>query len=201
MEVKRVLISLACLVASTLFVSGQVAIKTNVAMDALALPNAGIEVGLSKKLSLDVPVYYNPFDQVMFKEHNDKLFKVFMVQPELRYWFCDKFNGHFIGVHGMGGAFNTTGLDLPFSPFDDLIQGSKGGDQYRYKGEFWGAGISYGYQHIVSRHWSIEATVGFGYARLDYDRTLCQECAEMEDMPKKNYWGPTRAAINLIYVF
>lgn len=202
MELKRVLISLACLVASTWFVSGQVAIKTNVAMDALAMPNAGVEVGISKKLTLDVPVYYNPFDQVMWKERGDKLNKLFVVQPELRYWFCDKFNGHFVGVHGMGGAFNTTGLDLPFSPFDDLTQeGSANGKQKRYKGEFWGAGISYGYQYIFSRHWSIEATVGFGYARVDYKKYPCEECGELEEEGKENYWGPTRAAINLIYVF
>lgn len=60
MIVKRVFISLVCLVVTALSVSGQVAVKTNVAMDVLAIPNAGIEVGLSKKLTLDLPVYYNP---------------------------------------------------------------------------------------------------------------------------------------------
>ena len=119
MKVRRVFISLVCLVMTTLAVSGQVAVKTNVAMDALAIPNAGIELGLSKKLTLDVPVYYNPFKQVMWRVQEGKLFKLVMVQPELRYWFCDKFNGHFLGLHGMGGAYNTTGIDLPFSPFDD----------------------------------------------------------------------------------
>ena len=68
MKVRRVFISLVCLVMTTLAVSGQVAVKTNVAMDALAIPNAGIELGLSKKLTLDVPVYYNPFKQVMWRE-------------------------------------------------------------------------------------------------------------------------------------
>ena len=72
MTVKRVLISLACLMTTTLFAVGQVAVKTNVAMDALAIPNAGIEVGLSKKLTLDVPVYYNPWESVMWKNHHSK---------------------------------------------------------------------------------------------------------------------------------
>lgn len=53
MTAKRVLISLACFMATTLFAVGQVAIKTNVAMDALAIPNVGAEVGLAKKWSLD----------------------------------------------------------------------------------------------------------------------------------------------------
>ena len=109
MEVKKVLISLVCLMMLSAFtVMGQVAVKTNLAMDALAIPNVGLEVGISKKLSLDVPVDYNPWKQVMWKEQDNKLFKLFMVQPEIRYWLCDKFNGHFFGVHAMGGAYNTT---------------------------------------------------------------------------------------------
>lgn len=198
MTTRKVLISLACLIMTTLSATGQLAVKTNVAMDALAIPNAGLEVGLNKKLSLDVPVYYNPWKQVMFREQEGKLFKLFMVQPELRYWFCDKFNGHFLGAHAMGGAYNTTGLDLPFSPFDDLTGGNPNN---RYKGHFYGGGISYGYQHIFSRHWSIEATLGLGYAYVRYKKYPCKECAGMTDKGKENYIGPTRAALNLIYVF
>ena len=195
MEVKKVLISLVCLmILSVSTIIGQVALKTNLAMDALAVPNIGMEVGLSKKLSLDVPVYYNPSKQVMWKEQDNKLFKLFVVQPELRYWLCDKFNGHFLGVHAMGGAYNTTGIELPFSPFDDL------GDN-RYKGHFYGGGISYGYQYIFSRHWSIEGTIGIGYAYVRYKKYLCEACARKTDKGTENYFGPTRAALNLIYVF
>ena len=130
----------------------------------------------------------------MWREQEGKLFKLFMVQPELRYWFCDKFNGHFLGLHGMGGAYNTTGIDLPFSPFDDLAD-------FRYKGHFYGGGISYGYQHILSRHWSLEATLGIGYAYVRYKKYPCEDCKPMADKGTENYFGPTRAALNLIYVF
>ena len=77
-------------------------------MDAVAIPNLGVEVGLSKKLTVDIPFYYNPW-----KYSDNKMLKLVMVQPELRYWLCDKFNGHFFGFHLMGGAYNTTGIDLP----------------------------------------------------------------------------------------
>lgn len=194
MKMKRTVLSLVCLVVTALSASGQVAVKSNLAMDALAVPNLGLEVGLSKKLTFDVPVYYNPWDQVMWREQEDKLFKLFMVQPELRYWFCDKFNGHFLGVHLMGGLYNTTGIDLPFTPFENLAD-------YRYKGQFYGGGISYGYQHILSRHWSIEATVGLGYAYVLYQQHPCQHCKPMKEEGHEHYFGPTRAAINLIYVF
>ena len=194
MKAKRILISLVCLMAVSLFSYGQVAVKTNLAMDALAIPNAGIEVGLSKKWTLDVPVYLNPWKSVAWKSEENKLFKLFMVQPELRYWLCDKFNGHFFGIHGMGGVYNTTGIDLPFSPFDDL-------DSYRYKGQFYGGGISYGYQFILNRFWSLEATLGIGYAHVRYKKYPCENCPTMKEKGSENYFGPTRAALNLIYVF
>ena len=194
MNMKKTILSFVCLVVTALSASGQVAVKTNLAMDALAIPNVGMEIGLSKKLTFDVPVYYNPWKQVMWREQDGKLFKLFMVQPELRYWFCDKFNGHFLGVHAMGGAYNTTGIELPFTPFDDLANN-------RYKGHFYGGGISYGYQYILSRHWSIEGTIGLGYAYVRYKQYPCQSCQPMKEKGHENYFGPTRAALNLIYVF
>ena len=194
MNMKKTILSFVCLVVTALSASGQIAIKTNLAMDALAIPNVGMEIGLSKKLTFDVPVYYNPWKQVMWREQDGKLFKLFMVQPELRYWFCDKFNGHFLGVHAMGGAYNTTGIELPFTPFDDLANN-------RYKGHFYGGGISYGYQYILSRHWSIEGTIGLGYAYVRYKQYPCQSCQPMAKKDHENYFGPTRAALNLIYVF
>lgn len=194
MGLKKLFFSLVCLGASLQLSFGQVAVKTNVAMDAVAVPNLGMEVGLAKKLTLDIPVYYNPWRTVAWKNDDSKLFKLFMIQPELRYWLCDKFNGHFFGVHGMAGTYNTTGIDLPFSPFDDL-------DSFRYKGHFYGGGISYGYQYILGRHWSLEATLGIGYAHVRYKKYPCEDCSEMIEKDSKNYFGPTRAALNLIYVF
>ena len=61
MVIRRTLFVLMCLLASSLYMYGQIAVKTNVAMDAVAIPNLGVEVGLSKKLTLDVPMYYNPW--------------------------------------------------------------------------------------------------------------------------------------------
>ena len=157
--------------------------------DVVRIPNLALEVGLSKKVSLEVPFYYNPW-----KYSDSKQLKMSMVQPEVRYWLCDKFNGHFFGVHGMVGNYQTTGLDLPFSIFDDT-------DKYRYKGNFYGGGISYGYQFILGRHWNLEATLGIGYAYVTYKKYECKECGDMVEKSNKNYFGPTKAALSLIYLF
>ena len=186
--IRKVLIVLGYLLTST-FMYGQVAIKTNVPMDVVRIPNLGFEVGLSKKVTVDVPFYYNPW-----KFSDDKQLKLSMAQPEVRYWLCDKFNGHFFGVHGMVGNYHTSGIDLPFSIFDDT-------NQYRYKGNFYGGGISYGYQFILGRHWNLEATIGLGYAYVTYKKYECKECGDMVEKSNKNYVGPTKAALSLIYLF
>ena len=86
MVIRRFLFSLVCLLASSLFMYGQIAVKTNVAMDAVALPNLGVEAGLSKKLTLDIPFYYNPW-----KYSDNKMLKLVMVNIILlfltRVWY------------------------------------------------------------------------------------------------------------------
>ena len=74
------------------------ALKNNLLYDATTTPNLGFEVGLSKKVTLDVSAGYNPF-----KFNDGKKLKHWLVMPEVRYWTCEKFNGTFIGVHALGG--------------------------------------------------------------------------------------------------
>ena len=65
-----------------------------------------------------------------------------------------------------------------------------------------GVGIAYGYQWLLSRHWSIEAEIGIGYVYSRYDKYECPTCGDLlEDNQSHNYFGLTKAAINLIYVF
>jgi putative salt-induced outer membrane protein YdiY len=72
---------------------------------------------------------------------------------------------------------------------------------YRFEGQLAGVGISYGYHWILGPRWSLEAEIGAGYARLWYDKYPCRQCAKLLTNEKLNYWGLTRAGINLIYLF
>lgn len=189
MEKKRKLFLIVCLFASTLIYGQVVGIKTNVLMDITKTINLGAEIGLSKKYTLDLYANYNPWEK-----SKTKMFKMLAFQPEFRYWFCDRFNGHFIGIHAHGGVYQVAGIDMPWGVWDNL-------KDHRFKGNFYGAGISYGYQWIMSKHWNIEANIGIGYARVSYKKYICEECAELLEKSHKNYFGPTKAAISLIYLF
>ena len=52
----------------------------------------------------------------------------------------------------------------------------------------------------MDKRWSMEAEIGVGYARIDYDKYNCGKCGSKLDNGHKNYVGPTKIALNIIYV-
>lgn len=78
-----------------------IAVKTNVLYDALANVNLGLEVGLAPQWSLDVAGDFNAWTF----SHGSR-WKHWFVQPEARYWLCDRFAGHFFGAHALVGQYN-----------------------------------------------------------------------------------------------
>ncbi len=166
-----------------------VGIKTNLLYDATTTINLGAEVGLARKWTLDISGSLNPWK---FKE--DKKFRVWMAQPEVRYWFCERFNGHFIGGHLLGGQFDVSNVKLPFglakSVRDDRVQGW-----------YVGAGVVYGYQWVLSKHWNFEAAIGVGYAYLDWEKYKCGKCGTKLESSHSNYIGLTKAALSIVYLF
>lgn len=159
------------------------ALKSNIAYDAVGSFNLGAEFRVSPRLTLDVPLVYNPLS---FSDN--RKWKHFLFQPELRWWSCEPFNGHFFGLHTHYAFYNVGGV------------GSRWMKDYRFEGWLAGLGISYGYQWLLSSRWSLEASVGVGYAYMDYDRYLCRKCGAFRARDKMNYFGPTKAAISLIYI-
>lgn len=122
-----------------------------------------------------------------------------MAQPELRYWFCQRFGGHFVGAHLLGGQYNVghIGLKGTFlgTDFDGL-------NTNRYQGWGVGAGIAYGYAWPVAKHWNVEAEIGFGWVYTRFDKYPCADCgSKLANDKVHNYVGPTKAAINIVYLF
>lgn len=79
----------------------QVALKTNLLYDATTTPNIGVEMGIGKKQSVQLFYGLNPWK---FGHGDDmKYAKHWILNPEYRYWFCQRFNGSFVGIHAFGG--------------------------------------------------------------------------------------------------
>jgi hypothetical protein len=65
-----------------------------------------------------------------------------------------------------------------------------------------GAGVAYGYAWALSKHWNIEGEIGIGWAYSRYDRFKCSGCGKkIEEDKSHHYVGPTKAAVNLVYLF
>lgn len=187
---KFILILLGCALLYIPLSSQTVGVKTNLAHWAAGVtPNLALEFALGRKYSLEVGGGYNKFN--VFKE--DGKAHHWIVQPEARYWFCETFNGHFIGLHALAGQFNIGGIDIPIgrlSRFKD----------HRYEGTAYGAGLSYGYQWPIAQRWNFELNLGAGYVNIDYDKYPCIKCGSKLSSGSKDYFGVTKAAVSLIYL-
>lgn len=186
---RLILLTVLALGLSWTAAAQNVALKTNLLYWATATPNLGLEASIARKHTVQLFYGLNPW-----KPSNGKSLKHWVLQPEYRYWFCESFNGWFLGVHLMGGEFNAGNVELPFGLFDKL-------KDHRYEGWYAGGGITAGYQWPLSRHWNIETSLGVGYDYIQYDKFKCGVCGERFKSSHSNYFGPTKLAVSVLYVF
>lgn len=178
-----------CLVYATAY--GQsFAVKTNLLSAANGALNGGIEYAFSSKSSFDLSGSIRPWERSELSVN-----RYWMVQPEYRYWVCQKFNGSFWGVFLNGAQFNVGGKKMPFGLLPEL-------KEHRYAGWMVGGGVSYGYQLMLNHHWNIEASIGVGYEYIDYKKYRCPAvCAELEKVGRHHYFGPNKVSIGIVYIF
>lgn len=157
------------------------AVKTNVLeWAALGTINAGGEYAFTDHWSLEADVLWNPWT---FSRQRSA--ECWGVQAEGHYWLCRKYYGHYFGLHAQYGSYDC------------------GMWKYRYDGWLAGGGISYGYMLPIARKWRVDFNIGFGYNRMNYDKTAREYSygnVEMFGKEKRNYWGITRAGINLVFL-
>ena len=115
---KRILNIIIIILLSAICLTGtaqKIAVKSNLLGWATATPTLGAEIGLDDRWTLNTHIYYNPFT---FRDN--RKWKHIRVQPEVRYWLCQKFNGHFFGLHLLYTHINAGQVPLPFGIFPDV---------------------------------------------------------------------------------
>lgn len=186
---KTLWLCVLCVLACFPLCAQKVAVKTNLLYDATTTPNLGLETSLGRKSTAQLFYGLNPW-----KFSDTKQMRHWLLMPEYRWWTCQKFNGHFFGVHAMGGQFNMAGIKMPLGMFSWL-------ENHRYEGWFVGGGLTYGYQFILSRHFNFEASMGIGYDYIKYKKFECGTCGPQSEDVHRHYFGPTKAVLSLVYVF
>jgi len=159
------------------------ALKTNALFLAALCANLGFEVELWPKWSLDVPVWYSPYDIV----RPTRKIRLLATQPEIRYWMKKAGEGHFFGLHT-----HVVGFNIAIN------------DNGRYQDPnhaLWGMGLSYGFAlHLdKAKHWGLEFNIGAGFAEYDYDVYHNRRNGQKFRSGSAVYYGITRAGITLSY--
>lgn len=170
------------------------AVKTNLLYGIGTLtPNLRFEIGIAPKSTIDIGGSYNGWDLGGSPKY-DKKFQHWHTIAEYRYWFCERFNGHFIGAHGFFGHYHIIGHEIP------MIFESHS-DRYAYKGTVYGGGISYGYQWMLGKKWNLEVNAGVGIGNLHYDKWNKEICGErLEKGKDRTFVAPTRLGITISYI-
>lgn len=155
----------------------RVALKTNALYWAASTPNLGAEFRINRHVTFDFEAAYNRINVFNIDTRGAA------ITPEVRYWFSARPQaGHFVGLAGIG-------CDYKFAH----------NGQWR-KGDLYGAGVTYGYSFVLSRHWSLETTLGVGVAHV---QEKCWDKEQSEpDAANVKEWKPIplKAGVTFVYL-
>ena len=166
------------------------AIKTDLLYGAATLtPNIGFEVGLDARSTIELTWGWNQWNHEGRRRDNKKL-NHGLARAEYRRWFCERFDGHYLGANVFGAKYNVGGYDVP-----NLFE-----RKFRYEGWAIGAGVNYGYHLALTPRLGVDFHVGVGVMRYDHTRFECVRCGTEIDRPSGVWFGPTRAGIDLVFM-
>jgi hypothetical protein len=167
-------------------------VKSNLLYDAALLPNLSVEVALSRSWSASLYGYYSSWDTQAPRYWSHR---ISWVGAELRHWRNGEqtalLTGLFFGAYVSGGNY-----DLRLFPAKLTDSGYLSPLSYS-------AGLTGGYSWRLGVRWRLEASLGVGYLGGVYHRygvsSSSSERYPYTGSGSRNYVGPTRAALTLVY--
>lgn len=171
-----------------------VALKSNLLYDAATALNFAVEVPFNEKFS----ILYEHHCPWWLTGNNRYCLQFLSFGGEFRWWFKpqtrpetqrrvqrDALVGHFLGLYGMGGKFD--------------LQANR---TFCYQGEFFSAGLTYGYSMPIAKRVNLEFSISAGYARIPYRHYNPTDDWELliRDRNKTGVWhyfGPTKIEVSL----
>ncbi len=163
------------------------ALKTNLLYDAVSALNFEVELPIGNHWSVAVEDVF-PW----WERGNKYCLQMWEMGAEARYWFSnnthyvDKLRGHFLGAYAMSSKFD-------FQHDYDIC----------YQGEYWSAGLTYGYSLRLSRHLNMEFSLSVGWLSAAYrhyypadDYSLLWR--DKSKVGRIGYFGPTKLKISLM---
>ena len=163
------------------------ALKTNMLYDVVSMLNFSIEVPLFKE-RMSILYYHQAPWWTWGMADNEFCLRFLSIGTEARVWSAPQMRGHFLGVYGESGKYD-------FEHKRSICR----------QGEFWSAGLSYGYAMPVGKRQklNLEFSVSAGYASIAFRGYVPSEDYEIlwrdpSEVGRWHYWGPTKAQISLV---
>ena len=163
-----------------------VALKTNVLLDLIAIPNVGLEFYLGKQWSVAVNGHYAWWKS----DARSWYWRTYGGDMAMRRWFGRRaaekpLTGHHLEVYGQMLTY-------------DFATGGRGylADRWSY-----GAGVAYGYALPILKRLHIDFSLGVGYLGGEYQEYLPQDGRYVWQATRNRHWfGPAKAEISLVWL-
>ncbi|MFV0587643.1 DUF3575 domain-containing protein [Bacteroides reticulotermitis] len=165
-----------------------IALKTNIAYDALFLPNVALEFALGNRWTLEVEGMWSWWNTDDSRRYYHRIQSGGI---EVRKWLGSKsktpFTGHYFGLYGMGGTY-----DIKYNTDTGYLSDCS-----------YSAGLSYGYAFPIAKRLNLEFGIGVGYLGGEYKKyTFDPEYNRYpwQSTHSRTYFGPTKAKISLVWL-
>lgn len=167
-----------------------VGVRSNLLLDALAVPGLGLEIALGRNWSATVSGMYawwsNPEQGRYWRLQGGEI--------AIRKYFGRRtFSSHHIGIYGQilryDFCLGKRGVlsSGPVTPF--------------FNHPTWGIGAEYGYSCRLSRRLRLDLTIGVGYLTGRYMKYRVEDSHSIwQSTHHRRYFGPTKAEISLMWI-
>lgn len=164
-------------------------LETNLLEWSLAIANIAGEFDFGRRWSAALSLHYSAWDY----GKSTRKFRTFIFRPEVRRWLLnDCHTGLFVDAHLQMAAYN---FALP--GWEYRVQDAGGTHPAL------GGGIGVGYRLPLGRkgRWALQAQVGAGVYRLDYNRFENRPDGAQVDRRRRTFFGLDNAAVSVVFNF
>lgn len=163
----------------------RIAVKTNLAHDALLTPDIGVELSLPPNYSISLDCCGAWWS----KKSTNRYWRIYGGSAEVRYWFGDKVAGRALTGHHVGVYTSLHSFDFEF-----------GGKGWQSPDMTYGVGISYGYSLSLNKRLNLDLGVKIGYAggRLIKYKPQCGTYV-CTSRSFNHHIGPTGVVVTLVW--
>lgn len=165
------------------------ALKNNVLYDAAATMNLHAEFRIDDHWTLQAGVGFNPFP---LKDEVFPKWRHVYVDIAPRYWFCQSFTRDFVSANIGYAHYNVAGGVYPIGWMYKDVR------SYRFQGDAFMFGASYGWSFPITPFFSIELEGGVDAGVTWYDKFTCVHCGKQLAEREKKWFAVPRLGVNLV---